>query len=340
MTRESGESGNPSGRKRFASASSLGPLFGCLRWLGRQGARAVAGVILLAVALPPLGEALRPYVAGAVIALLTIAFLRLDPGALLGHLRRPCLAILAIAWTSVAIPGLIGAAASLLGLNRAAPDLFTGIVLQAASSPMMAAPALAAILGLDATLVLISLVASTALVPLTAPIFAHLFLGDAFTIQPTALGGRLFVILAASIVGGLLLRRAVGPARIARYRLEIDGINIIGLFVFAAALMGDVAAGLLASPLLWMALLATGVAVFAVFFGLSVLVFQGAGREAALAVGFMTAQRNVGLMLAAAGGLLSDLTWLYFALSQLPVYFSPALMQPLLARLRRASRGA
>ena len=295
----------------------------------------MAVVILIGIALPPLGEVLRPYVAAAVLALLTIAFLRVDPAALLGHLRRPWLAILATAWTSLAIPALAGAVASLCGAERAAPDVFTGVVLQAASSPMMAAPALAAMLGLDATLVLIALVASTALVPLTAPLFVHLFLGGALAIQPSALGGRLFAILAGSALAGLLLRRAAGAARIERYRLEIDGINIVGLFVFAAALMGDVAAGLLAYPLVWTGLLATGFAVFGAFFGLSVLVFRRAGREAALAVGFMTAQRNVGLMLAAAGSLLSDVTWLYFALSQLPVYLSPLLLQ----RLTAPSRG-
>tara|TARA_E500000331_G_scaffold348774_1_gene390909 strand:+ start:407 stop:658 length:252 start_codon:yes stop_codon:yes gene_type:complete len=76
------------------------------------------------------------------------------------------------------------------------------------------------------------------------------------------------------------MRRFIGIARIEQYRLEIDDGNIIGLFIFAAALMGDVAPGLLADPLLWL--------------GLSILAFWRTGREAALAVGFMTAQRNVG----------------------------------------------
>ena len=79
-----------------------------LRWLGRQGTRAVAVVILLAIAVPPLGKILRPYVAGAVFFLLVIAFLRVDPVALLGHLRRPGLALAATIWTSVAIPLLLG----------------------------------------------------------------------------------------------------------------------------------------------------------------------------------------------------------------------------------------
>ncbi len=51
-------------------------------------------------------------------------------------------------------------------------------MLQGMASPMMAAPALAALMGLDATLVLVTLVASTALVPFTASLFAGLFLGD------------------------------------------------------------------------------------------------------------------------------------------------------------------
>jgi len=64
--------------------------------------------ILLVIAVPPLGEILRPYVACAVFFLLVIAFLRVDPVALLGHLRRPGLALAATIWTSVAIPLLLG----------------------------------------------------------------------------------------------------------------------------------------------------------------------------------------------------------------------------------------
>jgi hypothetical protein len=54
-----------------------------------------AVMILLAIAVPPLGEILRPYVAGAVFFLLMVAFLRVDPVALVGHLRRPGLALVA-----------------------------------------------------------------------------------------------------------------------------------------------------------------------------------------------------------------------------------------------------
>ena len=68
---------------------------------------------------------------------------------------------------------------------------------------------------------------------------------------------------------------------------------------------------------------------------LTVFVFLPAGRERALAHGHMVGQRNMGLMLAATGGVLPDLTWLYFALSQFPIYLSPYLLQAMTKRILR-----
>ena len=44
-------------------------------------------------------------------------------------------------------------------------------------------------------------------------------------------------------------------------------------------------------------------------------------------------QRNMGLMVAATPGVLPGLTWLYFALSQFPIYLSPQLLKPIVGRL-------
>ena len=48
----------------------------------------------------------------------------------------------------------------------------------------------------------------------------------------------------------------------------------------------------------------------------------------------MVSQRNMGLMLAATEGVLPGTTWLYFAMSQFPIYLSPQLLKPLANRLR------
>src|SRR5580704_5318879 len=66
-----------------------------LQWLGRQGTRAIAALVFLGVALPPLGELLKPYVTEAIFFLLCISFMRIDLAALREHLRRPAIVLAA-----------------------------------------------------------------------------------------------------------------------------------------------------------------------------------------------------------------------------------------------------
>jgi BASS family bile acid:Na+ symporter len=61
-------------------------------------------------------------------------------------------------------------------------------------------------------------------------------------------------------------------------------------------------------------------------------VFWRAGRTAALTLAVSAGFRNLGLMVAAAAGRVPDLTWLYVALAQFPIYLLPHLIKPLLAR--------
>lgn len=312
--------------------SILGGPVAALAWLGRQGTRAIAALVFVGIAVPPLGQALKPWVTEAIFALLVIAFLRLDGAALRGHVGRPGLVLAAAAWTMLAVPALFGGAAIAAGLDARAPDLLLALMLQAVASPMMAAPAFAAVMGLDATLVLVALIASSALTPVTAPLFAHLFVGPALALSPLALGGKLLAILAGSAAVAALLRRVVGVAAIARHRQAIDGVNILVVFVFVAAVMESVAARTLGAPLATLGLAALAFATSLGVLGLTILLFRPAGRGRALALAMMASQRNMGLMLAAAGGVLPDLVWLYFGLCQFPIYLAPQLLKPLARR--------
>jgi len=300
-----------------------------LAWLGRQGTRALAALVFIGIAVPPLGALFKPYVAEAVFLLLCVSFMRVDGAALRRHLRRPGRVIAATAWTTLAVPLVIGLGCVAAGLDRHAPDLFLGVMLQAVASPMMAAPALASLMGLDATLVLVALVASTALVPASAPAFAWLFFGDVLTLSPLALGTKLFAILAGALVVAAVIRRLAGAAAIERYRDPIDGVNILLMLIFVAAVMGTVAGDFLAHPLQVVAMLALAFAVFFALLGATMLIFRKLGRGEALALGLMVSQRNMGLMLAATAGVLPDTTWLYFALAQFPIYITPQLLRPL-----------
>jgi BASS family bile acid:Na+ symporter len=309
-----------------------------LAWLGRQGTRAIAAVVFIAIALPPVGAMLRPFVTAAIFVLLCIAFLRVDPGALRSYVRRPGIVLAATAWTMVAVPLLFGAICLAIGLDTRAPDLFLALMLQAIAPPMMAAPAFAALMGFDATLVLASLVVSTALTPLTAAFFADRLIGPALTLSPPLLGLKLFAILAGSALVAVVGRRLIGPTAIARRKDEIDGVNILVVFVFVAAVMEHAAARFIESPIATIGLAALAFAVSLAVLGLTAAVFAGAGPERAFLLGLMASQRNMGLMLAATGGALPDFVWLYFALCQFPIYLFPQLLKPLARRLATRSR--
>jgi hypothetical protein len=304
-----------------------------LSWLGRQGTRAVAGLVVIGIALPSIGAILKPHVTEAVFLLLCIAFLRVDVTAFKAYVRRPAIVLAATAWTSFAVPVLFGVSCVAAGLDKRAPDLFLALMLQAIASPMMAAPALATLMGLDATLALVTLITSTALVPFTAPLFALVFVGPSLSISPLALAAKLLTILAGAGLVGVGVRRVLGLAAIERQKERIDGVNILILFVFVAAVMDSVAIRFLASPMTTMALAALAFVVFFAVLFVTALLFLSAGRERALALGLMTSQRNMGLMIAGIGDALPSLTWLYFALSQFPIYLSPQLLRPLARRI-------
>ena len=312
----------------------LAVLSATLAWLGRQGARAIAAVVFIAIVVPPFDALLKPYVPEAIFVLLFVAFVRVETADLRRQLRKPGLLIAATLWTSLVVPALIGVVCLALKADTRAPDLFIGLMLQAIASPMMASPAFAAVMGLDTTLVLTTLVASTALLPLTAPMFCYIFIGPELTISPLTLGIKLFAILAGSLLLAVIVRRFVRLSTLVRYNEQINGVNIILVFVFVAAVMEDVAARFVAQPAMMIELTVLAFVLTFAILAVTAIVFIKAGREAALVLGLMASQRNMGLMLAATGGALPALTWLYFALAQFPAYLSPLLFMSLARRLK------
>lgn len=307
-----------------------------LAWIGRQGTGAVAASIFVGLAIPPLAALAKPILTETLFVMLCLAFLRVDPAAMRIHVSRPGLALGAAVWTMVAVPMAAGIILPLTSLDTGAPALFIALMLQAAAPPIISSPAFAALIGLDAALSLIVLIACTAVTPLTASIFAAIFIGPTLAISPSALGLRLFTLLAGAALVAAIVRRIAGQAWLDDQRDRIDGLNVIALFVFAMALMDGVLAHMIAEPLKVMGLLALA---FAISLGLgatTALLFGRAGRGVALALAASASARNMGLMLAAAGGFVPDLTWLYFALAQFPIYLLPHLLKPLARAVSRS----
>jgi hypothetical protein len=304
-----------------------------LAWLGRQGTRAVAASIFIGIAVPPLAAVLKPGFPYALFVLLCLAFLRVDPADVRAHFSRPVLIAAATGWMMLGTPLLIGLALIALGIEERLPGLYIAMILQAAAPPVISAPTLAALMGLDAALSLATLIVCTALTPLIAPAFAALFVGPGLPISPYALGAKLFGMLAGAAILAALIRRAAGKEWVARQSGRIDGLSVIALFFFAVALMDGVLVAILAEPLKVLGLTALSFGLSLGLAALTALVFARLGGGQALALGLAAGNRNMGLMLAAAGTAVPDLTWLYFAVAQFPIYLMPAMLKPLARRV-------
>jgi predicted Na+-dependent transporter len=307
-------------------------LCGGLVWLGRQGTRAIAVSLAVGLLVPPLAALLKPVFAISVFCLMVLAFLRVEPAALRQVFARPWLVIAASLWIMVAIPLACCSLFAWLGLGAGGREgLLAGLVLQAAAPPVLSATAFSAILGLDATVSLATLLVTTAMTPVTAPVFVALFAGAGLSVDPLALALRLAAFLGGAFVLAYLLRKALGASRVAGWREEIDGASVVSLIVFGIALMDGVTAHALAEPRLVLALTALAFVLALSLFALTALIFKAAGFPRAVAIGLSGGLRNMAIMLAA-GGAVPDLTWLYFATAQFPIYLVPLLVSPLISR--------
>src|SRR5258708_4666585 len=153
---------------------------------------------IIGIAVPPLGTLLKPFVALAVFLLLVLAFLRVDVAALRDHAKRPMTVGAIAIWTMLVLPAGLCWGYHLVGVDVKLPDLMLALVLQAATSPMMSSPGIAAMLGRDAALVLLGMGVCTALVSFSAPLFVRLFVGDVVPMSPLTPGFKLSAMLLAS----------------------------------------------------------------------------------------------------------------------------------------------
>lgn len=303
-----------------------------LAFVGRKGTLLVAASLFVGLAVPDLATVCKPFLGETIVVLLSLAFLRVDPTELRRHFTQPGLVAVATIWVMFVVPAVVGTLFLTVGLDRRMPDLFFILVMQLSAPGLMSSPALAALMGLDAALTLASLVVCTAITPLTASLFSHVFLGSALA-SPYAFGLKLLAIIAGSAAAAAVVRRIAGRAWVEAQREQIDGLSVLAMFMFAVAAMDGVAAHIYAEPLMVVKLLAFAFALAIGLIAVTALTFLRVGRARALAIGLIAGSRNIGLMLAGIGFLVPDLSWLYFALAQFPIYMLPHLLKPLARRL-------
>jgi bile acid:Na+ symporter, BASS family len=316
------------------------PLWHALAWLGRHGSGLIALGVFLGLLVPPLASLMRPLLIVAIVGPFLISLIRLDWQRLVGHLGRPALVAAALAWLLVLSPLLVHALAGVLG---ASPALHGGLVLMAAAPPLMASGALALMLGLDVALAVVVTTFATALMPLTLPLIALHLLGVRLDIALGELTLRLALVVGGCFVAAWVLRRVLPPGFATRHAEPLDGLAVLGLMLFAIAIMDGALAMALARPQF---VAGCALAVYALNLALQVAgsaLFAFRGTRQALTMGLCSGNANLGLLLAALADRAAVELFVFVAVAQLPIYTLPVIQRPLyrrwLADLRRPVGG-
>ncbi len=305
-----------------------------LAWIGRHGTQGFAISIFVGLALPQFAAAARPLLAVTIFIFVMLTFARAEEAKVRALMLAPKPLILASLWLVIAPAIVITAILVAIGRENLDPGLVLGLAVMGAAPPIMSAPAVAMLLGLEPTLLLTAVLVTTALAPLISPVLIDFIAGAAVPLDLGILLQRLLLLIGGAIIGAVALRRVMGMERIRASKETFDGIGVIMYFLFAVAAMDGVMVAALSDP--WKVVQFLGFAFVMAFLGFAAAWFvlrplSGADR---FVLGYATCQRNMGLLIAALGAAAPKTTFLFFALAQFPIYLMPVIVKPLAKRFR------
>ena len=305
-----------------------------LGFLGRHAPQAMALGVFVGLVLPSVADMLRPWLAPAVWVLLYVAMMRIAWRDLVERMRRPVFSAALIFWMLIVTPTIVAGALAFFDIR---PGLVAAMVLAASSAPLFSTPSLGVMFGLDGALLLIVLVATTFLVPLTLPLMASMLIGFDLGAEPSALMLRLGGLVLSAAVCAVITRWLFGETRVAAAAQVLDGFSVVLLIIFAVGIMSGVTARIIADPLdiAYVAALS-----FALYTGLMILGFTvfalaapGVGQRGALSAGFISGTRNLAIILAVLPANVDLDVPLFFAVGQFPIYIMPMVLRPVFRKL-------
>ena len=307
-----------------------------LAFLGRHGTLAIALSLLVGMALPFLAATMRPFLDEAILVLLTLAFLRIGFRALGTEFRTPLPVTLAVLFALFALPALVLWIGQITGLSETNSDLYLALFIALAVPPVTAVPIFAGLLRLPGAIALAFLILAMVATPFAATLHARMFFPPgALPFDGLTIGLRLAGFLLGAAALAAIIQKLAGLDRLERWRAPLDGINVLAMFLFAVAVMDGVGPAIVQTPGLVALLFIATFALALGQIGLMRIALFFMESQKALAIAMATGLRNMGLMVAALGMAIPDITWLWFAIGQFPIFFMPWLIE--LARRGRQS---
>jgi predicted Na+-dependent transporter len=305
-----------------------------LVFLGRFAPQAMALGVFIGLLAPWLTDLMRPLLSSAVWLLLVLSLLRVDVDAVVAQLKRPILPVSTTLWMLIASPLIVAAILTFFDFR---PGVEAGMILAAGSSALFSTPVLGVMFGLNGALLLVVLVASTLLVPISLPLIALFLLGFDMGADPFELLVRMSALVTSAVIAAFVFKNMMGRETLVKYAHIIDGWAVILLIIFAVAIMQGLQARIIDAPM--DTLVVTGLS-FATYVGLMILsgicflcVGGKIGRQGLVSLGFISGTRNLAIILAVLPPNVDPDIPLFFAVGQFPIYIMPLVLRPVINRL-------
>ncbi|MEP3630652.1 MAG: hypothetical protein ABJN04_11680 [Hyphomicrobiales bacterium] len=278
----------------------------------------------MGIFVPPIADAVRPWVGYCIAILLFLAALRIKPAEALGKLSDLRGVLLFIAIFQVALPCLL---AVIFLLTDTVNPIYVALLLVFSSAPISASPSLTMITGNDPAPSLRLLIVATALLPLTIllPLWLMPAFGDPEMIVWIA--AKLFFIIFAASMLAFAIRRFFVP-EISKPKVKsIDGLTTIMMAVIVTGLMTGFGDAAINRPF---EIVVTLCVAFAANIGMQIITWHGLGffkiGKSRAAYSISAGNRNLAIFLAALPLSVTDPILLFIACYQIPMYLTPTLL--------------
>jgi len=303
-----------------------------LTLLGRAATKALPFGVLLGIVLPDLATLARPYFAHAIFVMLTLALVRVDLSQAKQWAGKPAPVLMGFCWILFVCPVLI-----LLMISPLAPlmpsALATAAILFAACPPVLSSASLAVLLRLDAPFAILVMLGTTLLSPFTVPPLVFWLTGVQLDISVAGLMVQLGLLVVGASLVAALIRGIMGAKRRSAYATEFDGLLVLCMLVFACGIMAGITEILLETPIQVLQIILFAFAINLLLQAACLPVMATRFRALTPTLMLMSGNKNMGLLMAAVGGVADPMIFLFFALAQFPIYSLPSLMHPIYQRI-------
>ena len=298
--------------------------------MGRHASNVLPIGVLIGLFVPSWADSLQHLLIPALFVPLTLSLVRIETQQLRRSFMRWHWLVLLCVWILMLRPVAVWLILHLFSL----PDsIAKAALITAAAPPVTACAAIAIFLGIDAATVVVVTVATMLLVPFSLPPMVFYLADLQIKAEFWHVSLRLALFIVSAFLIAALIKKWLGQSRVHRNATTLDGISVIFIGIFIIGVMHGVTATFIQQPwYIFQTLLVSTLLVLGLYI-LATVLFWRLGPRTALAIGLVSGNCNMGLMYLILVDQANLELLIFFAIGQIPMYFLPSLLAPLINKL-------